>query len=119
MVFNFGKFCDMVASVYRDSPYSIDDVLFVFWTYFAAYEEHIGQPHSNINARQITNIIEKMPYVDGRNSGGAICDILPEEYPAIIDRHFATRYHRCDYNINHFFAGRIRELRWCEVMRPK
>lgn len=115
MVFDFGRFGDIVSGVYRDSPYSIDDVLFVFLAYFAAYEESIGRPHPNINAEQISRIMAKMPYVGAHSNGSSICDISPEEYPAIIDRHFATRYHRCDYNINHFFSGRIRELRWYEV----
>ena len=36
-------------------------------------------------------------------------------HPPMIDQHFQTRYRRCDYNINHFFSGRIRELRFYET----
>ena len=42
-------------------------------------------------------------------------DIDPDCYEDMIDRHFRTRYRNCDYNINHFFSGRIRELRFYET----
>lgn len=42
-------------------------------------------------------------------------DIFPSVYPYIIQLHFKTKYRNCDYNINHFFSGRIRELRCYEL----
>lgn len=41
-------------------------------------------------------------------------DISPDAYYAMIDQHFATKYKNCDYNINHFFSGKVRELRFYE-----
>ncbi len=117
MIFNFEKFSDIVTGVYQGGPYTLDDVLFVFRHYFDAYERNVGKPHPNIRAEQIASIIDRMPYVDGRSAGGSICDILPEDYPAMIERHFNTRYQDCDYNINHFFSGRIRFLRLYEILR--
>ena len=38
-----------------------------------------------------------------------------EEYAPIIEQHFKTQYYNCDYNINHFFSGKIRALRFYEV----
>ena len=42
-------------------------------------------------------------------------DIDPDCYEDMIDKHFRTRYRNCDYNINHFFSGRIRVLRFYET----
>ena len=44
-----------------------------------------------------------------------ISNIEPDAYPLLIQLHFKTSYRRCDYNINHFFSGRIRELRLYEA----
>ena len=55
-----------------------------------------------------------MPYIDQEDKGGYFEDVAPEDYRVLIDKHFATKYRRCDYNINHFFSGRIRLMRWLE-----
>ena len=53
---------------------------------------------------------------DNKNGylGSYSSDVDPEVYQVLIDKHFATKYRHCDYNINHFFSGRIRLMRWLE-----
>ena len=104
MFFDFDKFSSITASVYADSPYSLAEVLEVFRHYFEQYEAYTGAPHPPIRAVQIERIIREMPYIDETDC-----------YEDMIDRHFRTRYRNCDYNINHFFSGRIRVLRFYET----
>ncbi len=111
MLFDFDRFIVAAKLAYRrvgDYPYSIDDVLRVFHRYFETYELLRETAHPPISIEQIRGIIEKMPYVlDGY--------VEPETYDDIIDQHFYTRYARCDYNINHFFSGEIRNNRYYET----
>lgn len=114
MKFNFDLFSRIAASVYNnDNPYSLEEVLGVFFAYFQQYEYCTGHPHPPIRASQITQIIQDMPWIDAVHKGAA--DIESDCYPIIIEQHFKTRYWHCDYNINHFFSGRIRELRYFET----
>lgn len=113
MEFDFNTFQKAVRRIYEKSPYTIDEVLQVFREYFKAYEEFIGRAHPRISVPQIRRIIDAMPY----NGGGGSYDISADEYPEIITQHFLTEYYDCDYNINHFFSGRIRELRMEELYR--
>lgn len=116
MLFDFEKFSDITASVYPGGAYSLEDALSVFRYYFKKYEEHTGRPHPPIKASQIVRICQDMPYIDRSGSGGRYADIEPEDYPVLIDKYFATRYRGCDRNINHFFSGRIRELKFYEEL---
>lgn len=120
MLFDFERFSRIAADVYsrccNDSPYSLDDVLFVFQHYFDRYEDCMGRPHPPINAVQIRNIMQKMPVMRGKYSDYMVADFDAAEYPPLIDLHFKTRYRNCDYNINHFFSGKIRELRLYEMV---
>lgn len=93
----------------------MEEVLAVFRYYFQRYEEETGRPHPNICQEQIRRIIRLMPYLSLDDVGAYHATIEPEEYGYIIHQHFKTRYRHCDYNINHFFSGRIRELRWYET----
>ena len=103
MLFDFDKFADITASVFPGGPYTLDEALGVF------------QYYPPICASQIVRIIRDMPWIEQADRGSAYADIPPESYPPMIDQHFQTRYRRCDYNINHFFSGRIRELRFYET----
>ena len=114
LLFNFEKFAKVTASVYPQSVYSLQDSLHVFGYYFEQYEKHIGKPHPPIRASQIVRICQDMPYIDQEDKGGYFEDVAPEDYRVLIDKHFATKYRHCDYNINHFFSGRIRLMRWLE-----
>ncbi len=115
MVFDFHRFSKIAASVYNQgNPYSLDECLEVFRLYFQTYEEYMGHPHPPIRASQIARIMQNMPWIDGL-SGGSIADISPCDYQILIILHFKTKYRSCDYNINHFFSGKIRELRLHEA----
>lgn len=125
LLFDFKRFSKVAANVYEKVvatgddwyPYSLTDCLEVFRLYFRTYEEYMGHPHPPIRASQIARIMQHMPWID--DIGIALrldcADILAEEYNYIIPLHFKTSYRNCDYNINHFFAGRIRELRLHEA----
>lgn len=116
LTFDFEKFADITASVYPQSVYSLQDALSVFRYYFEQYEKHMGKPHPPIRASQIVRICQDMPFISREYSGGLYADIDPEAYPVLIDKYFATKYRNCDRNINHFFSGRIRELRFYEEL---
>lgn len=116
MNFDFDRFSRIAASVYTsESPYSLEDVLEVFKCYFQQYEVYTGHSHPPLRALQIARIIQDMPWLDDVGKSGTSADIAPDCYPTIIEQHFNTRYRRCDYNINHFFSGKIRELRYYET----
>lgn len=115
VVFNFEEFSKRVAVLYTPGPYTIVDTLQVFEFYFSTYEKHFGRPHPNIKSSQIVGIMAAMPFFNKEDQGGSVADIMPEFYRYLILRYFNTRYRHCDYNINHFFSGRIRELRYFEL----
>lgn len=114
MMFDFDRFSEITAGVHPpQNLYSLEDALNVFRYYFQRYEEHTGHPHPPIKAAQIKRLCECMPFLD--RTGGSIADIDPEAYPLMIEKHFETKYRNCDWNINHFFYGRIRAMRFYEV----
>jgi len=94
------------------------DVLKVFEWYFQAYEDLFQRSHPNIRSEQIQRIIEAMPACE--LTGIDHIGIDPMEYKTLISQHFGTEYNRgkggCDYNINHFFSGNIRALRYYETI---
>ena len=47
--------------------------------------------------------------------GSDIVECDPEIYFALIDKHFATYYEDCDYNICHFMTDGIRQNRAYEL----
>ena len=87
----------------------------MFAYYFEQYEAWQRCPHPFLKAEQIQRIIEAMPYIDSDTYGFENDQIDSDAYPAMIDKHFETEYRDCDYNINHFFSGDIRALRYYEV----
>lgn len=116
MTFDFERFATIAASVYPQSVYSLQDALRVFRYYFEQYEKYMGKPHPPIRASQIVRICQDMPYISPESTGSYSEDVPPDGYYAMIDKHFRTKYRHCDYNINHFFSGRIRELRFYEEL---
>ena len=124
MYFNFPLFSRLAERAYHNvqddlfsgCTYSIEDVLSVFRYYFQKYESTFNVAHPNIRLSQIEHIIDVMPYIeeDGLSSAGGY--IAAESYEVLIDRHFQTKYQNCDFNINHFFAGDIRLLRFYEEL---
>ncbi len=127
MLFDFSRFAKIAASVYNQgNPYSLEECLEVFRLYFQTYEEYMGRPHPPIRASQIARIMQDIPfierpdpailkYIQETSNDNRWVDIEPDSYPLLITLHFKTKYRRCDYNINHFFSGKIRELRLHEA----
>lgn len=112
MIFDFDTFAQVTERVFvGNGPYTLDEVLFVFWAYFEQYEIHTGHAHPPIKASQIAHIVDVMPYLEAEDIGAYSADVEAVYYPDIITKHFETQYRRCDWNINHFFTGRIRWLR--------
>lgn len=113
MEFDFSRFSEIAASVYKEeNPYTLKECLDVFRLYFQEYEKHMGHPHPPIKREQIGRLMEIMA---AEGCYIPTCrEIDPYEYRNIISLHFKTKYRHCDYNINHLFSGRIRELRRCE-----
>ncbi len=119
MMFNFPLFERLVDRAYDNiggSPYTQDEVLMIFRHYLEQYENTFNEVHPNIRVLQIERIILKMPYIDGDGKSSAGADIDPEAYILLIDKHFKTQYRNCDYNINHFFSGDIRLMRFYEEL---
>ena len=120
MLFDFERFTTSAKLAYRrigHSLYSLEDMLQVFRYYFETYELIMDEAHPMISIEQIARIMEKMPFViDGEDGAGTEIDIFPDDYKVIIDQHFITKYRCCDYNINHFFSGQIRDLRYYETI---
>lgn len=112
--FDFERFRNIALSIYpTDAAFTCHQALAVFYCYFQYYEHYMHQPHPPIRVEQIVNIIMKMDRAPDRYTGEL--EIFPECYPAMIAKHFRTNYGECDYNINHFFAGQIRGLRYYET----
>jgi len=118
MFFNIKLFNVLATKAYErvGSSYTLDETLKVFRVYFQAYENYMRAVHPNIRTSQIESIISKMPYLDDNGQpGGGAGDIDSDSYQVLIEAHFKTNYgKKCDYNINHFFAGEIRLLRLYE-----
>lgn len=95
-------------------PYTANNCLGVFQYFFDTYKRYTEEDHPPLKAEQVYRIMEAMPYVD--NNRGHSADILPAEYPYIIDRYFETKYRKSNYRINHFFSGRIREIKLYEAI---
>ena len=112
MKFEFERFANILRGIYPESPYTVEETLEVFRYFFGRYEEFTGEAHPAIKASQVIRICKIMPFLDGQP--GPISDIEPETYPEIIEQYFQTPFRNCNYRINHFFSGRIRELRLYE-----
>lgn len=118
MTFDFEKFRRAATAAYEeaDTSYTLEEALSVFTYFFHAYEAARGEPHPPIKKQQIIRIMEAMPYINQQDRGNGLVDIEAEDYPALIDAYFNTDFPNCNYRINHFFSGRIRELRYYEEL---
>ena len=117
---DYEMFLKAVEDVYKEvtSPYSLQEVQNVFVYFFRKYERETGAPHPPLKREQIKRIIEDMPYTGRVEKTVGLADIDPDSYPVMIDKYFETKFPRytCDYRINHFFSGRIREMRYLEEL---
>ena len=94
-------------------PYTVENYLGVFRCFFDTYEQFRGESHPPLKAEQVRRIMLAMPYVV---YNGEVDDVPPDLYPYLIWRYFNTQY-RADYRINHFFSGRVREMKFYESMK--
>ena len=116
MQFNFQLFSIIATTAYpKECQYTLEQCLEVFRCYFQTYEGYIGRPHPSIKREQITRIMEAMPCIVMEDRVEKLELLDPEDYTFLIDLHFKTQYRECDYNINHFFSGRVREMRLYDV----
>ena len=105
----------LVIRAYREAKcaYSLDEVLSVLEYFLDKYKQKTGENHPFLRRKQLKDIIEKLPFVDRDQSG--VEDSSAEDYPAIIEAYFATNYGpACDYRLNHFFSGAVREIKFYE-----
>ena len=68
MLFDFERFKPRIKLAYRNCPncpYSIEEVTAVIAYYFDTYEYIFDNPHPVISLQQLTDIICKMPEVNG------------------------------------------------------
>lgn len=112
---DFALFTNIVDAVYPGLYYSKEDCLYVFKAFFDAYKAWRGEDHPPLKDDQIKKLMVSMQYLDGHSDGYP--DIDPFMYPDLIDRYFSTPMQNCDYRINHFFSGRIREMRLKEYLK--
>lgn len=106
--FDYGIFSEMVSEVYSEldnHPYTLTEVLEVFRHFFTKHYEYIGN-HPPVRKAQIIRFVDAMPYLTAYTGGINVID--PEEYTAIIDTYFESKFKYCNYRINHFFSGKIR-----------
>lgn len=117
---NFEIFKRIIARQYNimrehdETPYTLEEYCWVFEWYFYLYKCKFGKDHPNIKSEQVLAIMYEMPYYE--NSVTNCCEeIDAENYPDIMKAYFNTNFKDCDYNINHFFSGQIRELKIYEA----
>lgn len=108
----FKRLCAWVYRTVYTAHFSLDDCVAVFCLYFNAYEDFTGKTHPIPSYKQIATIMEKMPFADEK---GQIY-LVPEDYETLIPAYFLTAFSNCNYNISHFFSGRIREYRYYETL---
>lgn len=113
-IWRFHRFAKYVYDGIDAHPYDYWSILSLFQYYFEKYEERTHQPHPPLNTLQIERFINKFPYIFGKD-GDVLADISQDENRMIIDKYFETKFPNCDYNINHFFSGRIREIKYFEA----
>ena len=114
-LYNLDVFDAMVKAAYSgvECDFSIEEVLYVFHTYFEWYDNFTGEPHPFLKLDQIRRIIEQMSFCEDFSGDGCI-ELGPEHYEALISAYFHTHFKNCDRNINHFFSGRIRTVKFYE-----
>jgi len=108
----FSPFAKRAYSLSGTTQYDIKSVLCVFCFYFAAYEVYGYGVHPAINVSQIQRIIEKMPQIE--SDAHDFFDVDPDDYKLLIVSYFETDFFKSDRNINHFFSGEIRAMRYYE-----
>ena len=89
-----------------DCKFALDDCKMIFLEYFKEYQVFTGKEHPPLRT---SKLIELLNVIDGDGL------FEPTDYPYLIESYFNTAFKGCDYNICHFFSGRVRELRFFET----
>lgn len=108
----FKKLCAWIYKTVDTAHFSLDDCMTVFSLYFDVYRDFIGENHPIPSYKQIAAIMEKMPFVDEDRR----IPLEVEQYEVLIPAYFLIDFPNCDYNISHFFSGRIRKNRYYETL---
>lgn len=66
--------------------------------------------HPRLSGKAMDTVVESMSY-----GSENVPDVDIEEYKAMIDKHFQTKYKNCNYSICHFMTEGIRNNRSYEV----
>lgn len=115
---NFKIFDKVCEKAYRQLPphYSIplDEVKDVFHFYFFLYHHDQGKDHPNMTVNNVLRIIEEMPYIYNSRIVVNVDCLDAEINRALIAAYFSTPMN-CDRNINHFFSGDIRAIKFHET----
>lgn len=117
MFFDFKLFesdVKRIYSGYEQCSLELNEVVLIFKYYFEKFEKVMSVPHPRVNQNALIKILNELPYVYDEKYDFYV-ELTLNDYIEIIDKHFATRYRFCDYNIIHFFSGRIRLLRFYEL----
>ncbi len=80
--------------------------------YYSAYKRTFGKEHPRLSARAMDSVIRA--FLSSSDKPDDL-EYDPEAYHAMIDRHFQTQYHNCDYNICHFMSKEVRNNRFYET----
>lgn len=112
---NYNIFDRLVASVYRqEDTWPLESYIHVFHKFFDEYDATFAEPHPHISRANIRKLMDEMPWLTLAERG--VSEPLNlDSYDAMIERYFEIDWENCDYNINHFFSGQIRELRFYET----
>lgn len=115
---DYDIFDKLVSRVYHEEedPWTLEEYIWVFHKFFDTYRKTFSELHPHISQRQIRAIMDKMPYLTCESRYNTEEDLAPEDYGPMIDRYFDMDWENCDYRINHFFSGQIREMRFYEVL---
>ena len=100
--------------------FSLQDTKEIICYYFKKYKAETGIEHPEISGKQLMFIIENMPYFnhESKERKGQF-DIRPGDYKELIDLYFKCRSFQteCNYQIAHFFSGKIRMMRSAELRK--
>lgn len=99
---------------YDRKIYSLQEIKNIFSYFYKKYKTKTSKEHPGLSEKKIMYIIGLMPYfsIQTEENQGEF-DINPGEYPQMIDLYFKCRSFQaeCDYQILHFFSGKIRMMR--------
>ena len=79
----------------------------IFEEYFKSYKKYTGKDHPPLRTSKLVEILN---IVDYNGLFDAEC------YPILIQSYFSTYFPNSDRNICHFFSGRVREMRFFELL---